>query len=264
MPLPQPPQVVDLRLSLGSFSFTFLLAGVGTPRLESTRGKPGKPRLIRLIRSLCLDCSRWLPPCILHLSARTRWRYRTGGGSAGGGGSTMEFFTKAYAPGPSQLWLCSDTLLPSNCGPGRPALLTKTSLLSGTVYSVSPSVQPLFSRVLFSSLPLQSRAACGSSCEFLPTLCAQRLAVHLATALQGPFQGKDLGEQRVSGCPRPVAELDEEGILLFARLNSASNRAQRSQERIHFDIWPFGSSKQCLFMVHAGEVLKNTEVHVSR
>ncbi|XP_063133891.1 interleukin-15 isoform X10 [Rattus norvegicus] len=31
--------------------------------------------------------------------------------------------------------------------------------------------------------------------------------------------------------PDGVAELDEEGILLFARLNSASNRAQRSQER---------------------------------
>lgn len=123
-PLPQLPQGVDLRLSLGSFSFTFLLAGVGTPQLESTRGKPGKPQLIR---SLYLDCSGWLPLCILHPSARTRRRYRMGGGSAaGGGGSTMEFFPKAYAPGPSQLWLCTGTLLSSSCGPGRPALLSKT------------------------------------------------------------------------------------------------------------------------------------------
>lgn len=212
MPLPQPPQVVDLRLSLGSFSFTFLLAGVGTPRLESTRGKPGKPRLIRLIRSLCLDCSRWLPPCILHLSARTRWRYRTGGGSAGGGGSTMEFFTKAYAPGPSQLWLCSDTLLPSNCGPGRPALLTKTSLLSGTVYSVSPSVQPLFSRVLFSSLPLQSRAACGSSCEFLPTLCAQRLAVHLATRCRDLSRARTWGSNACLAAPAQLQSWTKRGF----------------------------------------------------
>lgn len=60
MPLPQPPQGVDLRLSLGSFSFTFLLAGVGTPRLESTREKPGEtpadsllvPRLLTLAAAL--------------------------------------------------------------------------------------------------------------------------------------------------------------------------------------------------------------------
>jgi hypothetical protein len=34
--------------------------------------------------------------------------------------------------------------------------------------------------------------------------------------------------------------------------------------RIHLDTWPSGSSKHCLFMVLAGEVLKNTETHVSR
>lgn len=115
VPLPQPLQGVDLRLSLASFSFTFLLAGVGTPRLESTRGKP------QLIGSLCLDCSRRLSLCILHPSARTRWRYRMGGGSAaGGGGSTVEFFPKAYAPGPSQLWLYTATLLQLRARPPRP------------------------------------------------------------------------------------------------------------------------------------------------
>lgn len=97
VPLPQPPQGVDLRLSLGSFSFTFLLAGVGTPRLESTWGKSGKPQLIC---SLCLDCSRCLQPCVLHPSTRTRWRYRIGGRSTGGGGTTMEFFSESLRPGP--------------------------------------------------------------------------------------------------------------------------------------------------------------------
>lgn len=41
-PSPGEGEVVDLRLSLGSFSFTFPLAGVGTPWLESAPGRPGK------------------------------------------------------------------------------------------------------------------------------------------------------------------------------------------------------------------------------
>lgn len=66
-----------------------------------------------------------------------------GGGGDGGGGSTMEVFPKAYARGPSQLWLYSGTRLPTSCGPRRPALLTETSVLSGTicrVFSLCPAI----------------------------------------------------------------------------------------------------------------------------
>lgn len=151
-------------------------------------GKPGKPQLIR---SLCLDCSRWLLPCILHPSTRTRWRYRMGGGSAGGGGSTMEFFffPKAYAPGPSQLWLCSGTLFPSSCRPGRPALFLDQDFNTQwhCIPLLSSHSSPEFSS---SSSPLQSRAACRSSCKSLPILCAQKTCSASPYALQGPCQGR--------------------------------------------------------------------------
>lgn len=154
-----------------------------------------------------------------------------GGSAAGGGGSTMEFFPKAYAPGPSQLWLCTGTLLSSSCGPGRPALLTKTSILSGTVCSVSPSVQPFFSGVPFSIFPLQSRAACGSSCKSLPNLCSQRLAVHLLTRCRDLARVGFGGATRV-WLPLPSGRVERRrDPAVFGRLSSTSNRAQRGQER---------------------------------
>lgn len=88
-PLPGEGEVVDLRLSLGSFSFTFPLAGVGTPWLESARGDQGKPQLISPLVPRLLTLA-----AALHPAARTRWRYRMGGGSTGGGGSAMEFFPR--------------------------------------------------------------------------------------------------------------------------------------------------------------------------
>lgn len=211
VPLPQPPQGVDLRLSLGSFSFTFLLAGLGTPRLESTRGKSGKPQLIR---SLCLDCSRCLLSCVLHPSTRTRWRYRIGGGVLVVVEQQWNFFPKAYAPGPSQLWLCSGTLLPSSCGPGRPAFLTKTSILSGTVRRVFPLLSS-HSSPEFSSLssPCRVGQLAGPPASLSKSSASKGLQC-ISLRAAGTLSGQDLGEQPGSGCPRPIAELNEDGILL--------------------------------------------------
>lgn len=120
-----------------------------------------------------------------HPAARTRWRYRLGGG----GGSTMEFFPKAYARGPSQLWLCSGTLLPTSCGPNRPALLTEASVLSGTVcrvFSFCPAV-------LLRGSPLHPPR---SSCEPLQ-LAEPRSLRCTSLRAAGTWPGQAHGEQRV-------------------------------------------------------------------
>lgn len=99
------------------------------------------------------------------------------------------FFPKAYAPGPSQLWLCSGTLFPSSCRPGRPALFLDQDFNTQwhCIPLLSSHSSPEFSS---SSSPLQSRAACRSSCKSLPILCAQKTCSASPYALQGPCQGR--------------------------------------------------------------------------
>lgn len=140
---------------------------------------------------MCFDCLRWLLPCILHPSTRTQWRYRMGGGSAGGGGSTMEFFSESLRPGPlpALALLRHPSPLQLRTRPPRP-LDQDFNTQWHCMQSVSPSVQQLFPGVLFSILPLQSRAACGSSCESLPILCPQKTCSASPYALQGPCQGR--------------------------------------------------------------------------
>lgn len=155
-----------------------------------------------------------------------------GGGSTGGGGSTMEFFPKAYARGPSQLWLCSGTLLPTSCWPGRPALLTETSILSGAMCRVFSSLLSRHSSSGFSSTssPCRVGQLAGPPASLSSQLRTAACGAH-RSPLAGTLPGQDRGVQRVSGCPRPVAELDEDKILLLGTLNSTSNQAQRGQER---------------------------------
>ncbi|EGV92330.1 hypothetical protein I79_010696 [Cricetulus griseus] len=126
----------------------------------------------------------------------------------------MEFFPKAYARGPSQLWLCSGTLLPTSCGPSRPALLTQTSVLSGTicrVFSFCPAI-------LLRGSPLHPPR---SSCEPLQLAvprCFRCTSLHAA----GTWPGQAQGEQRVR-LPPPAGELDEDWILPLGRLSCPSN-----------------------------------------
>lgn len=139
------------------------------------------------------------------------------------------FFPKAYAPGPSQLWLCSGTLQ-LRARPPRP-LDQDFNTQWHCTQSVSPSVQPFFSGVLFSILPLQSRAACGSSCQSLPIVCVQRLAVHLVTRCRDLARAGFGGATRI-WLPPPSCRVERRrDPAVFGRLSSTSNRAQRGQER---------------------------------
>lgn len=75
--------------------------------------------------------------------------------------------------------------------------------------------------------PLQSRAACWSSCESLQPAASRSLRC-TSPGTAGTLPGQAQREQRgASVCPRPVAELDEDRILLLGRLSSTSNQAQR-------------------------------------
>lgn len=172
---------------------------------------------------MCLDCSRWLLPCILHPSTRTRWRYRMGGGSAGGGGSTMEFFfPKAYAPGPSQLWLCSGTLFPSSCRPGRPALFLDQDFNTQwhCIPLLSSHSSPEFSS---SSSPCRVGQLAGPPASLSQFSAPKRFAVHLLTRC------RDLAR---AGLPPPSCRVGRRrDPAVFGRLSSTSNRAQRGQER---------------------------------
>lgn len=165
------------------------------------------------------------------------------------------FFPKAYAPGPSQLWLCSGTLFPSSCRPGRPALFLDQDFNTQwhCIPLLSSHSSPEFSS---SSSPCRVGQLAGPPASLSQFSAPKRFAVHLLTRC------RDLAR---AGLPPPSCRVGRRrDPAVFGRLSSTSNRAQRGQERIHLDTWPSGSSKHCLFMVLAGEVLKNTETHVSR
>ncbi|XP_038168946.1 interleukin-15 isoform X3 [Arvicola amphibius] len=184
-----------------------------------------------------------------------------GGGGDGGCGSTMEVFPKAYARGPSQLWLCSGTLLPTSCGPRRPALLTETSVLSGTICRVfsllSSHSSPGFSST---SSPCRVGQLAGPPASLTsplllrvsPARCALQLVVYLAPRCRDLARAGPGGATRVC-LPPPSCRVGR-------RQDPAAWKAEfpiypRSSERVHADTWPSGSLKQYLFMVHACEVL---------
>lgn len=161
---------------LGFFFFHFSFSwGWDSPPGKRT-GKPGKPQLIR---PSYLDCSHWLPPRTLQseLDGGTEWEAVV----MVVVDQQWKFFPKAYARGPSQLWLCSGTLLPTSCGPRRPALLTETSVLSGTICRVF-SLLSSHSSLGFSSTSCPCRV--GHRLPVLlrvsPARCALQLVVYLA------------------------------------------------------------------------------------
>lgn len=131
-----------------------------------------------------------------------------------------------------------------------PSFLTKTSILSGTVFPFCPATLPQSS--LLHPPPCRVGQLAGPPASLSQFSAPKRLAVHLLTRC------RDLAR---AGLPPPSCRVGRRrDPAVFGRLSSTSN----SSERIHLDTWPSGSSKHCLFMVLAGEVLKNTETHVSR
>lgn len=134
-----------------------------------------------------------------------------GGGGDGGGGSTMEVFPKAYARGPSQLWLCSGTLLPTSCESRRPALLTETSVLSGTICREF-SLLSSHSSLGFSSTFCPCRVgqfACPSASltsPLRPAACGVP-----RSALQGPCQGRPRGSNARPSAPAQLQSWTKTG-----------------------------------------------------
>lgn len=134
------------------------------------------------------------------------------------------FFPKAYAPGPSQLWLCSGTLFPSSCRPGRPALFLDQDFNTQwhCIPLLSSHSSPEFSS---SSSPCRVGQLAGPPASLSQFSAPKRFAVHLLTRC------RDLAR---AGLPPPSCRVGRRrDPAVFGRLSSTSNRAQRESTLTH-------------------------------
>lgn len=195
---------------------------------DSPAGKrKGKPQLIP---PWYLDCSHWLlpAPCSQNSMEVQNWRWWCWWWWWINNG----IFPESLRPGPLPALALLRHPSPHQLRAKLPRPLDRDfSTQWHYIQSVFPSAQTFFAGVLlYIPPPLQSRAACWSSCESLQPAASRSLRC-TSPGTAGTLPGQAQREQRASVCPRPVAELDEDRILLFGRLSSTSNRAQRGQER---------------------------------